>query len=122
MTYPDNPGFKDDITGTGAMAARKYAPQAKGRRAQVLEGLADGPATAEEVGERIGLHWYLTRPRLSELQALGLVTKTGHLGLGAFGGDVNVWRLTTATERLQFEALSAAILTDLQAKGGSRRA
>lgn len=95
--YPFAPGHKD--TGTGRDAAIAYAPQAGTRRAQVLAGLAAGPASAEEIGERIGLHWYLTRPRLSELQALGLVAKTGERGRGALGGAVNLWRLTTAAER-----------------------
>ena len=108
MSYPDTPGFKGSASGTGALAASNYAPQVKGRRAQVLAGLEAGPATAEEVGERIGLHWYLTRPRLSELKALGLVTETGGRGRGALGGEVNVWRLTTATERSQFAATAAA--------------
>ena len=104
--YPDTPGFKDQ--GTGREAAIAYAPQAPGRRAQVLAGLNAGPATAEEIGERVGLHWYLTRPRLSELQALGLVAKSGERGRGALGGGVNVWRLTTAEERSLFAARKAA--------------
>lgn len=103
MTYPATPGFKD--AGTGRHAAIKYAPQVKGRRAQVLAGLTDlGVASAEQVGAHIGLHWYLTRPRLSELLALGLVAKTGRRGQGALGGGVNLWRLTTDLERAAFEA------------------
>ncbi|MGA0601774.1 hypothetical protein ACO2Q3_13795 [Caulobacter sp. KR2-114] len=85
-----------------------YAPQVGRRRAQVLAGLEAGPATAEEIGERIGLHWYLTRPRLSELLALGLVAKTGAHGRGALGGSVNVWRLTTDAEREAFQAAKDA--------------
>lgn len=104
--YPNSPGFKDD--GPGREAALKCAPKAKGRRDQVLAGLNAGPATAEEIGERIGLHWYLTRPRLSELLALGLVAKTGDRGRGALGGSVNRWRLTTAAERAVFQVAKAA--------------
>ncbi len=107
MTYPENPGFKGAPAGTGAQAAPNYIPQVKGRRAQVLKGLEPGAATAEELGERIGLHWYLTRPRLSELKALGLVTETGARGRGALGGEVNVWRLTSPEERAKFTALQA---------------
>lgn len=100
--YPYSPGFKDE--GTRREAALAYAPKAATRRDQVLAGLGAGPATAEEIGERIGLHWYLTRPRLSELKELGLVIKTGERGRGALGGGVNQWRLTTEQERIDFAA------------------
>ena len=103
MKYPQTPGHKGD-NGVSREAAEHYAPQVSGRRAQVLDGLKAGPATAEQIGERIGLHWYLTRPRLSELKALGLVIETGGRGTGALGGKVSVWRLTTPTERAAFEA------------------
>jgi hypothetical protein len=63
--YPDAPGFKGASDGTSADGARYYAPQVIGRRRQVLDGVSKGPATAEQIGERVGLHWYLTRPRLS---------------------------------------------------------
>ncbi|HXQ47527.1 MAG TPA: hypothetical protein VN806_12975 [Caulobacteraceae bacterium] len=98
MRYPEAPGYKGD-SGVSREAAEHYAPQVVGRRAQVLEGLKAGPATAEQLGERVGLHWYLTRPRLSELKALGLVVETGARGRGALGGSVSTWRLTTAEER-----------------------
>lgn len=98
-TYPETPGFKGNPNGPGAEAATFYAPQVKGRRLQVLRGLDEGPGTAEQIGERIGLHWYLTRPRLSELKALGYVAETGARGRGALGGSVSVWRKLTAEER-----------------------
>lgn len=80
----------------------------EGRQNQVLRGLEPGPGTAEEIGVRIGLHWYLIRPRLSELKELGLVTKTGERGRGALGGSVIRWRLTTPDERAVFAADLAA--------------
>jgi predicted ArsR family transcriptional regulator len=111
--YPFVPGSKDNDT--GKEAALKYAPQAPTRRAQVLQGLAAGPATAEEIGERIGLHWYLTRPRLSELKAMGEVVETGERGAGALGGVVKRWRLTTATERAVFNRAIAVKVENLAA-------
>ncbi len=102
--YPDTPGFKGNLSGPGADGARNYSSQVKGRRLQVLEGLAAGPGTAETIGERIGLHWYLTRPRLSELKAMGLVRETGERGRGALGGHVSVWRLSTPEEIHTFQA------------------
>ena len=104
--YPHSAGFKDQ--GTGRDAAIAYTPQVRGRRLQVLNGLRAGPATAEEIGERIQLHWYLVRPRLSELLALGEVVKTGLRGKGALGGAVNLWRLSTPAERALVAAQRAA--------------
>lgn len=107
--YPEVPGFKG-ASGTGEAASAYYAAQVKGRRADVLAGLEalGGRATCEEIGAHIGLHFYLTRPRVSELKALGLVIETGERGHGALGGTVNRWRLTTADERSLFLARKAA--------------
>lgn len=105
--YPDSPGFKGDPAGPGADGARYYGRQVKGRRLQVLRGLEAGPGTAEQIAERVDLHWYLTRPRLSELKALGLVIETGERGRGALGGSVSHWRLTTTRERSDFAARKA---------------
>src|ERR1700756_5307312 len=75
--YPDEPGFKGDPNGPGADAARRYKAQVGRRQQQVLDGLGAGPKNAEQIGLEIGLHWYLVRPRLSELERKGLVAKTG---------------------------------------------
>lgn len=102
--YPQSPGFKGSPSGPGADAARAYEPQVSGRRRQVLDGLRGLPnarGTAEQIGERINLHWYLTRPRLSELKALGLVIETGDRARSALGGKTTVWRETTADEQAE---------------------
>ena len=101
MSFPESPGWKGEAE-TGRDGACYYAPQGKGRRAQVLDGLGDGCSTAEEIAERIDLHWYLVRPRLSELKAMGLVTDSGGRGTGALGGKVISWRKTTIAEREAF--------------------
>jgi hypothetical protein len=101
--YPVEPGFKG-APETGGQAARAYAPQVRGRRRQVLDALAQGPGTAEQIGERIGLHWYLVRPRLSELKVMGLTADSGARGTGALGGRVVVHRVTTPLERASFAA------------------
>ena len=105
--YPDGPGYKGS-SDTGRQAAEYYAPQAGTRRAEVLAALEKGPATAEEIGERIDLQWYLVRPRLSELRARGLVKDTGNRGAGALGGKVITWSLTTQEERIAFMAAQTA--------------
>jgi len=108
MSFPELPGWKGPSE-TGREAALAYAEQAKGRRRQVIIGLLDhGSSTAEQIGERIGLHWYLVRPRLAELRTLGLVTDSGMRGRGALGGRVIVWRLTTPEEKAAIEAARAA--------------
>lgn len=108
--YPETAGFKGDPSGPGAEAAAYYLPQLNTRRRQVLDGLGEGPKTAEQIGGEIGLHWYLVRPRLSELKALGLVAETGQRGASALGGKCTVYRPTTDAERSRLAALKA--LTD----------
>jgi DNA-binding IclR family transcriptional regulator len=104
--YPERPGWKGHAE-TGRDAALAHAAEAKGRRAQVLTAMADGPGTAEEISQRIGLHWYLCRPRLSELRNLGYVMDSGSRGQGALGGKVIRWRLATSEERSAFLAQKA---------------
>jgi len=109
MTYPEHAaGFKGDPNGPGAGAAAAYRPQLSRRRAQVLRGLEQGPGTAEQIGKRVFLDWFLTRPRLSELKALGLAIETGERGRSAFGGSCSVWRQTTPAEREAFLIAKAA--------------
>ena len=112
-SYPERPGFKGDPNGPGADGARYYAGQVKGRRLQALSALDRGPATAEQISEQIGVHWYLIRPRLSELKALGFVTETGERGRGALGGQATVWRQLTPEERAVWLARQEA---DLEAR------
>ena len=108
-SYPaDSAGFKGAPGGTGELGALQTAPRLQSRRTAVLAAIEAKPGTAEQIGERIDLHWYLTRPRLSELKALGLVIETGERGEGALGGKVNVWRATSAQERALFNARKAA--------------
>lgn len=109
MTYPQtNPGFKGAIE-TGREAAFAFAPKLGKRQAEVLADLAaHGPSTAEEIGARIDRHWYLVRPRISELKALGLVIDTGGRAKSALGGKTHQVRLTTPDERARFAAAKEA--------------
>lgn len=99
MSYPNTPGWKG-ASDTGRLAAEAYYDKARGRRRAILGSLLDdGPGTAEEIAERLGWHWYLVRPRLSELSRLGLARDSGERGTGAFGGKTVRWRLATAEEQ-----------------------
>lgn len=111
-SYPHTPGHKG-TSDTGRIAAERYAPKALTKRAKVLEQLAHGAQTAEEIAEALDDHWYLVRPRLSELKALGLAIETGEHGTGALGGRVNVWRRTTAEEQAEHVAREAKVIERL---------
>lgn len=105
--YPRVAGFKGDPGGPGADAARALSPQIRGRRREALEGLRSLPGacgTAEQVAAVVGRHWYVTRPRLSELKALGEIVDTGERGPSAFGGWATIYRVATAQERALFLA------------------
>ncbi|QUD86954.1 hypothetical protein [Phenylobacterium montanum] len=104
--YPEHPGLKGP-SDTGPAAAASFAPKAKTIRERTLLELERGPATAEQVAERLGLHFMIVRARCSELRALGLVADSGERGAGALGGRVIVWRATTAAEREAFSRVEA---------------
>lgn len=105
MGYPDSlPGFKGNVE-TGREAAVAFAPKLGRRQAEVLADLErHGPSTAEQIGQRIDRHWYLVRPRISELKAMGLVIDSGGRMASALGGKTHQVRLTTADERARFAA------------------
>ncbi len=97
--YPETPGSKGKVE-TGHIAAARFAPKAGTRQSEALNALERlGVASAEEVAVVTGRHWYVTRPRLSELAAMGLIADSGSRGKGAMGGTVVRWRLTTQAER-----------------------
>lgn len=98
MTYPDTPGFKGTMD-TGRDAAATFAPKLGPRQAEVMSVLARGPATAEQIGAALDRHWYVIRPRISELKAMGLVVDTGRRPQTELGGKTHEVRLTTPAER-----------------------
>lgn len=106
MGYPHSlPGFKGAIE-TGRQEAVAFAPKLGRRQAEVLADLErHGSSSAEQIGERIGRHWYLVRPRISELKALGLVIDSGGRVTSALGGKTHQVRLTTPEERARFAAV-----------------
>lgn len=98
MTYPNTPGFKGAVE-TGREAAMALAPKLGRRQQEALDCLADiGPATADEVAAHIDRHWYVTRPRFSELREKGLIIDTGKRRATEFGGKTWEARLATPAE------------------------
>lgn len=75
--YPSAPGYKAE--GPSREAARKIAPRAGSLRARVLNYfVAVYPAakTADEVAKALNLSVLSSRPRLTELRALGWLEET----------------------------------------------
>lgn len=109
MTYPDTtPGFKGAIE-TGREGAYGFARKLGARQAEVMADLAaNGPSTAEQIATRTGRHWYVVRPRISELKNLGLVIDTGGRVETGMGGKTHQVRLTTAKERADWLAKAEA--------------
>ena len=108
MTFPHTPGFKGAIN-TGREAAAALSPRLGGRQQEALDALAaHGPATADEIAERIGRHWYCVRPRFSELRELGQIVDTGRRKPTPFGGKTWEARVATPEELALYVARKAA--------------
>lgn len=106
--YPDVAGSKGALE-TGRDGAASVTPKLAKRHAEVLADLAlHGPSTAEEIGARTERHWYVTRPRISELKAQGLLVETGERRPTEMGGKTHVVRLATAEELALHRARQAA--------------
>jgi predicted Rossmann fold nucleotide-binding protein DprA/Smf involved in DNA uptake len=105
--YPEIPGHKDD--GAGRDAAEAFRPKVGRRRQEALDGLGDEPITADELAARIGRPTYITRPRLTELLAMGLVVKAEGRGTSEFGAPATLWRRATPEERALFNARKAVL-------------
>lgn len=97
--YPDAPGWKGKET--SRLAAQAIAPKQKRLWEQVLEAFRQGPATPEQITDRLnrmgGRRFLLmsVRPRCSELGKKGLIRDTGRRGIGE-GGAATVWELPPA--------------------------
>lgn len=88
--YPNSPGSKRG--GTSSLAAEQTQPQARTLRDSVLAALRRRPSTADEVAAVIGKTVLATRPRLSELSALGLIVETSDRRRNSSGKLAAVWR------------------------------
>ena len=76
--YPELPGHKGSAT--AREAAEAIAPIAPGWRGKVLKFLCDHSSKSwlpDEVAKELGVSPFLIRPRFTELQATGLIARTG---------------------------------------------
>src|ERR1700728_2217380 len=106
--YPGGgPGHKGE--GAGREAGEAFRSKVAGRRREAFDGLGDEPITADELAARIGRPTYITRPRLTELLAMGLVVKAEGRGTSEFGAPATLWRRATPEERALFNARKAVL-------------
>lgn len=110
MTYPQEPGWRQSVTETSKAAALLQREKAQSMMARVEAMLADGPASCEQLHEKLsedGERILLTsvRARVCQLHRLGRVRDSGGRALGeSLRAKVVVWRLATADERTAFAA------------------
>lgn len=98
--YPHTPGWAD--VRTSIEAAEKIAGRAMKIRDKVLWVLrrADLPGlTADEVAERLDLTPFTIRPRVTELNKLGLIEDSGLARENESGARAIVWTVTADGER-----------------------
>lgn len=96
--YPQYPGYTDKTT--SLVAAASVAPSSAAAREAILASLRNaGPATADELAERMGWSVLYARPRTSELAKLAeivpLFDNYGRLVTrkNSSGRSAKVWRV-----------------------------
>lgn len=99
--YPNAPGYK--VSGPSEMAARAVATPAKILLWKVKACLSEmrGGATADEIAAELGASPLSVRPRVSELNRLGLIEKTEQRRKNASGMTATVWRLVPSSSQKQ---------------------
>lgn len=80
---------------TERTAARKVAPRVVGRRLEALGVLARlGTASGSDIARTAGLSILSIRPRLTELQEMGLIEDTRDRKENSWGNPEIVWTIT----------------------------
>ncbi len=90
FTYPVRAGFKR--SGTSQAAAEKMNARAPTLKARVLALLQKDAYTADEIAERLGITVLSARPRVAELNKMGLIYDTGLTSANASGLKAIIWR------------------------------
>lgn len=122
--YPDQPGCRTGSPQTSLLAALDAAKTAPRAIDRILEKLAEGPASPEElhaafVAEGEPLLLTSIRARVTQLKRLGRVIDSGERGLGeSLKSKVRKMRLTTPAE--MSDALTAQHAREEAAKGGGQ--
>ncbi|MDE2096837.1 MAG: hypothetical protein KGL39_06280 [Patescibacteria group bacterium] len=75
--YPEFPGYQNQDT--SREAAAKIAPKAKTVRDKILAAIREAGEdglTADQAGEKVGVDPFVSRPRCTELKAMGLIRRS----------------------------------------------
>jgi len=83
---------------TERMAAEFIAPKVTGLRLKALQSLAAAPSglTGSQVADKMNAWLYSVKPRLTELQNMGLVQDSGERQLNERNRAEVVWQITPA--------------------------
>lgn len=92
-TYPDIPGHKATTTETSERAADSMRPKSELLRDRCLAALEREELTADECAAEIGETVLATRPRFSELSAMGKIEPTSERRRNESGRSAVVWRV-----------------------------
>lgn len=94
--YPNAPGFK--ASGTSEAAAMSMAASAMSIRDQVLRCVQESliGLTPDECAKKLKLTVLTVRPRFTELQAKGLIVKSGEKRRNASKKMAVVWKAASA--------------------------
>lgn len=89
--YPHTPGYKErDTSRRAALAVR---PRAATLRQRCLEVLRGQELTADEVAAKMGESILSIRPRIAELNKMGLIVDAARRKRNASGENAKVWRV-----------------------------
>ena len=83
---------------TERMAAEFIAPKVTGLRLKALQSLAAAPSglSSSQVVQKVGAYEYSVKPRLTELQNMGLVVDSGERETNLRNRQEVVWQITPA--------------------------
>tara|TARA_E500000081_G_C6080604_1_gene327541 strand:+ start:645 stop:962 length:318 start_codon:yes stop_codon:yes gene_type:complete len=93
--YPSSPGYKEDSTSReAAEAMQPCAARMRAAALNYLESFYPRGFTADEIAFHLNLSILSIRPRISELNTLGMIEKTGERRKNESGNSAHVWRVS----------------------------
>ena len=100
LNWPGNPGpnVHKDAKDTELAAAEFIKPKVTGLRLKALQSLASAQPglTGSQVADRMDAWLYSVKPRLTELQRMGLVADSGKRDKNERKRQEVVWKITDA--------------------------
>lgn len=101
VSWPGDPGPTVHKHGpdTEQLALDFVAPKLSGLRLKALQSLATGTLTGSQVAHYTGAWLYSVKPRLTELQRMGLVCDSGKREKNERGRQEIVWQITGRGEQ-----------------------